>query len=113
VTYSNEAKHAQLKVPKRLLAKFGAVSREAVEAMVKNGSDNTHACIAVSGIAGPAGGSEDNPVGTVWIAAVIPDGDIHTQRHRFAGSRSEVRQRAVNQAFGMLIGLLEHQDGGW
>jgi len=106
ITYSNDAKHALLKVPKRLIAKHGAVSREVVEAMAQAGCDKTHACVAVSGIAGPDGESGDKPVGTVWIAAALPDGSAHSECEHFTGSRAGIRQKTVNYAFALLTGLL-------
>ncbi|MDQ6959010.1 MAG: CinA family protein [Mariprofundaceae bacterium] len=106
ITYSNDAKHALLKIPKRLITKYGAVSREVVEAMAHAGCNKSHACVAVSGIAGPDGGSEDKPVGTVWMAAALPDGTCHTRCERFPGSRAEVRQQIVNYAFALLAGML-------
>jgi len=106
ITYSNDAKHALLKVPKRLIAKHGAVSREVVESMAQAGCGKAYACVAISGIAGPDGGSEDKPVGMVWMAAALPDGTCHTRCERFPGSRGEVRQQTVNYAFALLAGML-------
>jgi len=106
ITYSNDAKHALLKVPKRLLTKYGAVSHEVVEVMAQAGCDKTHACVAVSGIAGPDGGSEDKPVGTVWMAAALPGGKTRVQCSHFSGSRAMIRQKTVNHAFALLAGLL-------
>ncbi len=100
--YSNEAKRRLLGVPGRLLRKFGAVSREVVESMAAAGRDERHACVAVSGIAGPGGGDDERPVGTVWIATALPDGGLSTRLCRFHGSRAEIRRRSVNQAFTML-----------
>ncbi|PIS19403.1 MAG: damage-inducible protein CinA [Zetaproteobacteria bacterium CG12_big_fil_rev_8_21_14_0_65_55_1124] len=107
VTYSNEAKQRLLGVSGKLLEKYGAVSREVAEAMARAGSDATHACVAVSGIAGPGGGSEDKPVGTVWIAAALPDGTVHSACHHFPGSRAEVRNRTVVHALHLLCGCLQ------
>jgi len=104
--YSNEAKHRVLKVPRRLISRCGAVSQEVVEMMAKAGRDRTHVCVAVSGIAGPDGGDEDKPVGTVWIAVAIQNRQVHAQCHHFTGSRAGIRQKAVNHAFGMLASLL-------
>jgi len=106
ITYSNDAKHALLKVPKRLISRHGAVSHEVVEAMAQAGCDKAHACVAVSGIAGPDGGSEDKPVGTVWMAAALPDGKIQAQCRHFSGSRAMIRQKTVNDAFALLAGVL-------
>jgi len=106
VAYSNDAKHTLLKVPKRLIARHGAVSHEVVEAMAKAGADNMHACVAISGIAGPDGGSEDKPVGTIWMAAALPDGKICVKCGDFSGSRAEIRQKTVNHAFALLARFL-------
>jgi len=106
VTYSNAAKHRMLGISERLIEKHGAVSREVVEAMAKAGADKQHACIAVSGIAGPDGGSDEKPIGTVWIAAALPDGNIRSVCHHFPGSRAEVRNRTVVQGFYLLISSL-------
>ncbi len=106
VTYSNDAKHRLLGVPAKLIEKYGAVSREVVEAMAGAGADNKHACVAVSGIAGPSGGSDEKPVGTVWLAAALPDGSAHSICHHFPGSRAEVRNRSVVHAFHLLCSRL-------
>lgn len=70
VTYANEAKQSQLGVPAATLERFGAVSRETVEVMAEGARQRADAdlAVAVSGIAGPGGGTPDKPVGTVWIA---------------------------------------------
>jgi len=92
VTYSNEAKMRLLGVPAELLDSCGAVSSECASAMAKgvrlaSGSDLG---LAVTGIAGPDGGSEDKPVGTVFISLAAPDG-CWTKRFRFGGNRDEIR----------------------
>jgi len=106
ITYSNDAKHKLLRVSRRLIAKHGAVSREVVEAMAQAGCDKAHACVSVSGIAGPDGGSEGMPVGTIWMAAALPDGSMHAQCSYFSGSRAEIRKKTVNYAFALLAELL-------
>lgn len=106
VVYSNEAKVQLLGVPAKLIGKHGAVSREVVESMAGSGADAQHACVAVSGIAGPFGGSDEKPVGTVWIAAGLPDGSVRSVCHLFPGSRAEVRNRTVVHAFHLLCSLL-------
>ena len=70
ITYSNTQKTAQLQVPTELFEQVGAVSREVVEAMVRGAQQHSRArfAVAVSGVAGPGGGSADKPVGTVWLA---------------------------------------------
>jgi nicotinamide-nucleotide amidase len=92
VTYSNAAKIRQLGVDAALLAEKGAVSAEVASAMAKGlrqaaGSDLG---LAVTGIAGPDGGTDDKPVGTVFICLAAPDG-CWTKRFRFSGSRDEIR----------------------
>ena len=104
VTYSNAQKTAQLGVPAELFASVGAVSREVVEAMARGAQQRSGArfTVAVSGIAGPDGGTPDKPVGTVWLAWT--DGQqVHTQRFRFAGDRAAVRRQSVEAA---LVGLI-------
>jgi nicotinamide-nucleotide amidase len=109
VTYSNEAKQSELAVDGRLLARFGAVSEEVALAMVRGAlaaSEAQHA-VAVTGIAGPAGGSAAKPVGTVWIAWGFRSrgrARIHATQYRFRGGRDAVRRQAVGAA---LAGLLE------
>jgi len=103
VSYSNTFKQRLLGVPKRLIEKHGAVSREVVEAMAGHGRDKQHACIAVSGVAGPDGASEDKPLGTVWIAVAMPDGALHAECFCFAGSRAAVRSQTVVHAFHLLM----------
>ena len=105
VTYSNEAKAQELGVDASLIAAHGAVSRQVVEAMAMGGAAPDTACIAISGIAGPDGGSPDKPVGTVWIAVHWPGGAVISQRFHLPGSRAEVQARAVTMALAMLLGM--------
>ena len=109
VTYSNRQKTQQLNVPAELFTQVGAVSREVVEAMVQGAQRNSHArfAVAVSGIAGPDGGSPSKPVGTVWLAWGVDDAVFAECRH-FPGNRDEVRRQTVKAA---LEGLLQHADG--
>lgn len=106
VTYSNTQKTAQLDVPRELFAEVGAVSREVVEAMVRGACRHSGARfgVAVSGIAGPDGGSPEKPVGTVWLAWA--DGEqVHAQRCQFSGNRDQVRHATVQVALEGLIRL--------
>lgn len=111
VTYSNEAKQDDLGVPAALIEKHGAVSRQVVEAMskqcVKRGGKNETAAIAISGIAGPDGGSEDKPVGTVWIAVQLPGGKPLSNCCHFTGSRTDIQSAAVSTAMSMLIAAVD------
>ena len=97
VTYSNRQKSLQLGVPEALFASVGAVSREVVEAMARGALARSGAqlAVAVSGIAGPGGGSADKPVGTVWLAWVMRGEEARAQRFLFAGDREAVRAQAV------------------
>ncbi|MNP04167.1 Nicotinamide-nucleotide amidohydrolase PncC [compost metagenome] len=106
VTYSNEQKTAQLGVPSMLFAEVSAVSREVVEAMASGARERSGArfSVAVSGIAGPDGGSAEKPVGTVWLAWA--DGEkLFTERRQFAGDRAAVRQQTVATALAGLLRL--------
>ena len=113
VTYSNGQKTAQLGVPAGLFTTVGAVSREVVEAMVQGAQQRSGArfAVAVSGIAGPDGGTPDKPVGTVWLAWA--DGtQIMTHCYRFAGNRAEVRRRSVETALQGLLRLVIGENPG-
>jgi nicotinamide-nucleotide amidase len=103
VTYSYEAKTALLDVPAPLLDTHGAVSRECVSAMAAGALARSPAgiALAVSGIAGPDGGTVEKPVGTVWIAARLRDGREDARRFGFSGSRDMVRRRTA--VAGMLL----------
>ena len=91
VTYSNEAKMKRLGVNKETLDKYGAVSSETVEEMLKGLS--TDVGIAVSGIAGPLGGTEEKPVGTVYIGIKLNE-ELYINRHLFKGDRERIRIKA-------------------
>ncbi|MCW2267760.1 MULTISPECIES: CinA family protein [Pseudomonas] len=106
VTYSNQQKTRQLAVPEALFAKVGAVSQEVVEAMVRGAQSASGArfAVAVSGVAGPDGGSPAKPVGTVWLAWA--DGShVSSERRHFDGDRDEVRRQTVIAALEGLLHL--------
>lgn len=107
VTYSSAQKTAQLGVPAELLARVGAVSAEVVQAMSLGALERSGAdlAVAVSGVAGPGGGTPELPVGTVWLAWADRHG-CRSQCFRFAGDRGCVRQQAVAQALTGLLKLL-------
>ncbi|WP_346795630.1 CinA family protein [Halomonas sp. Bachu 37] len=110
VTYSNAAKTRLLGVPPELLETHGAVSEEVVTAMVAGACRESGARlgVAVSGVAGPDGGSEAKPVGTVWLA--WGDGDqCETERCHFYGDRQAVREQAVRRALAGLIVAVERR----
>ncbi|MEN2505811.1 CinA family protein [Stutzerimonas stutzeri] len=109
VTYSNTQKTRLLGVPAELFDEVGAVSREVVEAMVRGAQHGSGAryAVAVSGIAGPGGGTREKPVGTVWLAWA--DGDrLATRRFLFEGDRQAVREQSVEAA---LVGLIQLAEG--
>ncbi|MFF5866227.1 CinA family protein [Pseudomonas sp. NPDC012596] len=105
VTYSNAQKTRQLGVPEPLFSQVGAVSQEVVEAMARGAQRASGArfAVAVSGVAGPDGGSAAKPVGTVWLAWA--DGEhLLSERRHFEGDREAVRRQTVIAA---LDGLLQ------
>ena len=106
VTYSNRQKTRQLGVPEALFGRVGAVSQEVVEAMVRGAQANSAAkfSVAVSGVAGPDGGSPEKPVGTVWICWGAAQ-QLIAQRFQFAGDRDAVRRQTVKAALEGLIQL--------
>ncbi len=111
VTYSNVQKTKQLGVPAELFASVGAVSRDVVEAMVRGAQARSGAryAVAVSGVAGPGGGSEEKPVGTVWLAWADAE-RLLSVRKQFAGSRDEVRRQTVEAALAGLVRLLAEEN---
>jgi nicotinamide-nucleotide amidase len=110
VSYSNEAKVDLLGVDAALIATHGAVSEPVARAMAEGAVARTNGrarvAVAVTGVAGPTGGSADKPVGTVWFGWAV-DGDIRTERRRFEGDRAAVRAATVQHA---LQTLLMHLD---
>ncbi len=105
VTYSNQAKQEMLGVSAQTLTRHGAVSRETVLEMATGAllRSQVQLSVAVSGVAGPGGGTPDKPVGTVWLAWATQDSAVASHRV-FSGDRTQVRRAAVDAA---LRGLLE------
>lgn len=105
VTYANQSKQRWLQVSAEELATHGAVSEPVVRAMATGAREAAAAslAVAVSGIAGPDGGSADKPVGTVWFAWAGPDGQLISECRRLQGDRRAVRAQTVLRA---LEGLL-------
>ena len=110
VSYSNAAKTELLGVPAALIAARGAVSEAVVRSMAEGALVNTHAqvSIAVTGIAGPTGGSTDKPVGTVWFGWCVGE-QIRSEVMYFAGDRAAVRQAALRHALERLAAWLAQQ----
>lgn len=109
VTYSNLAKSQMLGVPAQIIHEQGAVSRFVVEHMATGAVANSaaHWSIAVSGVAGPDGGSAARPVGTVWIAWAGPDGWLDSQVFHFTGDREAVRRASVQAGLQGLLDCLQ------
>lgn len=110
ITYSNKAKRKTLDVKKSTLKKYGAVSEQTAREMAAGGAFATDAdvCIAVTGIAGPDGGSKEKPVGLVYIAAYM-NGKVSVEQYRFKGNREKIREQSVVKALDLLRrSILEH-----
>ena len=109
VTYSNISKHKILGVSKDSLKRFGAVSEEVVTEMVDGAVAESRADlgVAISGIAGPGGGSPDRPVGTVCIAWKLKDKQAIRSTFLFEGSRNEVRHKTVVKSLEEAIELIK------
>ena len=104
VTYSNEAKAELLGVPAALIASFGAVSAEVARAMAEGALQHSRAqlAVAVTGIAGPGGGSRAKPVGTVWLALAQSGRGASAELLQLAGDRAAVREQTVHAALARL-----------
>lgn len=105
VTYANEAKIAMVGVPFGLLKQHGAVSKEVAMAMADGAmaAAGTHIAVAVTGVAGPTGGSPEKPVGLVHFSVATEDGTTHVKKN-FAGlDRDGIRHASVVQALKMLL----------
>ena len=107
ITYSNEAKAEMLGVPAGLIEQHGAVSEPVARAMADGAiaHSRAHVSLAVTGVAGPTGGSADKPVGTVWLAWCV-GGQTHSEMQHFAGDRAAVRAATVRYALQRLLGFL-------
>ena len=109
VTYSNEAKHDMLGVREETIHTYGAVSQQTVEEMAAGALNHSRADwgIAISGVAGPGGGSDTNPVGSVWFAWMNKGHAVQTSKQLFSGDRNQVRQQSVEFALKELSKLLK------
>jgi nicotinamide-nucleotide amidase len=108
VTYSNEAKEAMLGVPSATLARHGAVSAETAAAMAAGALKNSSAdvVVAITGIAGPGGGTQQKPVGLVHFAAASRDGRSLARERRYGDvGRQSVREQSVAEALDLLAAL--------
>ena len=111
VTYSNAAKTDLLGVRAATIAEHGAVSAEVVAEMAAGALERSPAdlVIAVSGIAGPEGGTPDKPVGTVYLAWALRGGPVQTEIRHFLGNRDEVRLEAVAAALQGVLDVFARQ----
>lgn len=104
ITYTNASKSALVEVPESVLEKYGAVSLEVADAMASGAQKHFPGCVtvAVTGIAGPGGGSDNKPVGTVCIATCL-NGSVNARKFQFDGNRNDVRLATVEQALRMVL----------
>lgn len=113
VTYANQSKQQLLNVPAGVLLAEGAVSKSVVELMALGAlkSSDADIAVAVSGVAGPGGGSKEKPVGLVWFCWAKRSGEnvsvMEAQSFQFNGERSSVRAAAIEQALKGLLNILE------
>ena len=109
VTYSNAAKEEMLGVRPETLARHGAVSEETAREMALGALARSHGTIAlaITGIAGPTGGSVAKPVGTVCFAWAVKDGASRAETRRFSGDRDAVRRQSVELALRAVLELLD------
>lgn len=109
VTYSNGAKQDMLGVPESTLNRHGAVSEATARAMAQGAIAHSRAdwALAITGVAGPTGGSAEKPVGTVCFAWAQRDAGCEAQTCRFAGDRASVREQAVHHALRGLLARIE------
>lgn len=103
ITYSNKAKRKLLDVSKSTLKKYGAVSKEVAKEMATGGAFATDCdlCVAITGIAGPDGGTEEKPVGLVYMSCYCKD-KVTVEKYQFKGNRNKVREQAVVKALDLL-----------
>ena len=109
VTYSNAAKEEMLGVRPETLAHHGAVSEETAREMALGALAHSRAdvALAITGVAGPSGGSAEKPVGTVCFAWAAKGGAARAETRRFAGDREAVRRQSVERALGGVLELLD------
>lgn len=105
VTYSNEAKIEMLGIPDHTMRKYGAVSNETACAMALGALHHSHTdmAVAITGIAGPDGGSENKPVGTVWIAWTHLNTEVTAEVNVFPGDRQNIRLCSIAKALEKIL----------
>ena len=107
VTYANASKHKLIGVKEETLETYGAVSRQVAEQMAEGAAKeaSAQAAVAVTGIAGPDGGTPDKPVGLVYIGCFVAGKTVVTENH-FDGSRMEIRKQTTQAALTLLYNCL-------
>ncbi|PLX70665.1 MAG: competence/damage-inducible protein A [Denitrovibrio sp.] len=110
ISYSNDVKERLLRVPKNIMVKHGAVSEETAKAMAIGAANQirTSCAISITGVAGPDGGTEEKPVGTVCIGYCV-NGEVTTKSFQFPGYRDAVRTRALKTALREMIELIKNK----
>jgi len=105
ISYSNEAKESVLNVPHAVLEQYGAVSQETADAMCRGAKalSGADVAVAVTGIAGPGGGSEEKPVGLVYIGCIDANDRVEVEKHIFSGERDEVREQTIEAALKLVL----------
>lgn len=113
VTYSNESKNEMLGVSESVIEQYGAVSEPVATAMAVGALKHSHAdySIAVTGVAGPGGGSDEKPVGTVWIG-IASQNQVRAQKFLFDGDRELIRLMTMQLAIEQLLHLLRSNNAG-
>lgn len=113
VTYSNEAKMRRLGVKEETLAAYGAVSEETAREMAAGGAESagTDVCVAVTGLAGPEGGTDRKPVGLVYMACCLK-GRVEARRYLFSGSREQIREQSMQKALELVCQCVTEYEGG-
>ena len=108
VTYSNSAKSEDINVSQELIAQHGAVSDQVARAMAIGAkqSSNSDIALSITGIAGPAGGSDGKPVGTVCFAWILANNAIYSETKLFSGNRRDIRAQACEFSLKRLLELL-------
>ena len=109
ITYSNKAKIKLLKINKNIIKKFGAVSSQCCEEMVKNlcNISNSKINISITGIAGPKGGTKEKPVGLVYIGLKFGKKLLIKEKKFKSKNRNEIQKLTVNEAFKMIEKIIE------
>ena len=113
ITYAAESKEALLNVPATVIKTYGVVSEQTAEAMARGAAERAHAACAITttGVAGPAGGTKETPVGTVCFGCSV-NGHLYSDTQQFTGDRSSVRHAAAAYAIAFLERCIEKTYGG-